>query len=133
MVSKIEALLDALGRVNGINDPESECYQMRNILMVRSFARLGKHEVNSEGRRIFTSLLSGYKAALFDLSVKLAGKSRAKVGPDSTLEELLRVYGIKELGGIQNVVSFIRRALKDQSVSRTTKLSFFLDGESEKE
>lgn len=124
-LSKYEALVDAIGRANGLADPESPCYLLRNPLMIRSFARPGKHETDDQGRRIFSSLLSGYKAALFDIELKITGKSRAGLTPDSTLTNLLAVYGIKELGGISTIVSFLRRALKDSTLSGSTPLSYF--------
>ncbi len=124
-MNKIEALVDAIGKANGIHNPESDSYRLRNPLLIRSFARPGKHETDEQGRRVFTSLLSGYKAALFDMELKITGKSRAGLQPTSTLANVLGVYGIKEPGGISTVVSFLRRALTDQSISNTTPLSYF--------
>lgn len=131
-VNKIEAVVDALGKCNGSADPSSECYTLRNPLLIRSFARPGKHETDEKGRRVFTSFLSGYKAAIFDCELKISGNSRAGLKPTDTLTNLLGVYGIKEPGGISNVVSFLRRALKDQDISKDTPLSYFLDSSKEK-
>lgn len=124
-MNKIEALVDAIGKANGIHNPESEAYRLRNPLLIRSFARPGKHETDEQGRRVFTSLLSGYKAALFDMELKITGKSRAGLLSTSTLANVLGVYGIKELGGVSTVVSFLRRALGDQAIDSTTPLSYF--------
>lgn len=124
-MNKIEALVDAIGKANGLHDPESACYKLRNPLLIRSFARPGKHETDETGRRVFSSLLSGYKAGLFDIELKIAGKSRAGLRPDNTLTNLLGVYGIKEPGGIGYVVSFLRRALSDASINSQTLLSYF--------
>lgn len=124
-MNKIEALVDAIGKANGIHSPESDAYRLRNPLLIRSFARPGKHETDEQGRRVFTSLLSGYKAALFDMELKITGKSRAGLQPTSTLANVLGVYGIKEPGGISTVVSFLRRALTDQDINNTTPLSYF--------
>ena len=76
-MNKIEALVDSIGRCNGMGDPESQCYKLRNPLLIRSFARPGKHETDDQGRRVFSSFLSGYKAGLFDIESKITGKSRA--------------------------------------------------------
>lgn len=127
MINKVEALVDAIARLHGWHNPDSACYAIRNPLMIRSYARPGKHETDGEGRRVFNSLLSGYKAGVFDMSLKIEGKSRAGLKPTDTLTNLLGVYGIKELGGIDNVVSFVKRALKDQSISKSTPLSYFHD------
>lgn len=124
-MNKIEALVDAIGKANGIHSPESDCYRLRNPLLIRSFARPGKHETDEQGRRVFASLLSGYKAALFDMELKITGKSRAGLLPTSTVANVLGVYGIKEPGGISTVVSFLRRALNDQEISSATPLSYF--------
>jgi hypothetical protein len=126
-VNRVEAIVDILGKLNGMGDPESEAYALRNPLLIRSFARPGKHETDEGGRRIFSSFLSGYKAALFDASLKIEGKSRAGLKPTDTLVNLLGVYGIKEAVGIKNVVVFLRKALKDELLSQTTPLSYFME------
>lgn len=127
-INKIEAIVDAISKLNGCSDtPESESYKLRNPLMLKSFARVGKHETDVNGVRIFTSLLSGYKAATFDVLLKISGKSRANVKPDSTLAQLLLCYGIKMQGAIDNIVSFLRRALSDTEISSSTPLSYFLE------
>lgn len=125
-INKYEALVDAIGRANAFHDPTSECYKLRNPLLIRSFARPGKHETDEQGRRIFSSLLSGYKAALFDIELKITGNSRAGLKPTDTLTNLLAVYGIKETGGVGYVVSFLRRALDDQAIAAETPLSYFI-------
>lgn len=124
-MNNIEALVDALGKINGIHEPESDAYRLRNPLLIRSFARPGKHETDEKGRRVFKSLLSGYKAAVFDMDLKIKGQSRAGLQPSSTLANLLGVYGIKEPTGIGTVVSFLRRALGDQTITSSTLLSYF--------
>lgn len=127
-LNKYEAIVDAIARANGFHDPTSDCYKLRNPLLIRSFARPGKHETDEQGRRIFTSLLSGYKAALFDVELKITGNSRAGLKPTDTLANLLGVYGIKEAGGVGYVVSFLRRALDNQTLAADTPLSYFIEG-----
>ena len=77
--------------------------------------------------RFFSSFLSGYKAALFDATLKIEGKSRAGLKPTDTLTNLLGVYGVKELGGISSVVNFLRKALKDDVISKNTPLAYFME------
>lgn len=133
MINRIEALVDAIGKLNGAFDPgdannPNPAYVLRNPLLIRSFAsKAGKHECDEQGHRIFHSLISGYKAAEFDLKVKISGNSRAGLKPDHCLWNLLGVYGITEPGGISAVVSFLRRALKEPQLSRDTPLRFFLE------
>lgn len=125
-VKRIEALIDAIAEMNNLHNPESEAYQMRNPLMIGSFAPPGKHEIDSANRRVFTSLLSGYKAADFDITLKLQGYSRTGLRPSDTLSKLLEVYSLSEFAQ-KKAVSFLRRALKDQNITLSTPLTFFTE------
>ena len=127
MVNRIESIVDVLGKLNGMGDPSSDAYALRNPLLMRSFARPGKHETDDSGRRVFTSLLSGYKAAVFDVTLKIEGKSRAGLKPTDTVTNLMGVYGIRELGGVAAAVKFLKVALKDPEISKDTPLSYFME------
>ncbi len=127
MVSRIEAVLDAIAELNQAGVPESLAYKLRNPLLLKSFAKLGRHLVNTDGLREFGSHLAGYKAAAFDLDLKLKGLSRAGLKPEDPLSSLLRCYGINDAVH-RKIVSFIKRALDDQSITASTQLSFFLEG-----
>lgn len=126
-VNKLEALLDAIANLKGWHNPDSQTYQLRNPLMVMSFSRPGKNEITGDGIRVFNSALAGYKACFFDLELKVRGKSRAGIKVDDLLENVLRVYGINEKLGQQQVVRFLRRALKDESITTTTPLTYFYE------
>ncbi len=126
MVKRIESLCDAIGKLNQISVPESTAYQLRNPLLLKSYAKLGRHSTNTDGLRVFGSLLAGMKAGLFDLELKLKGLSRAGLKPTDQLRNLLGCYGVQEKQAVDSVVAFIRRALKDESVSANTSLEFFL-------
>jgi hypothetical protein len=125
MVDKVEALVDAIARLNNSHDPESIAYRLRNPLLLRSFSKPGKHEVDETGRRVFGSYLNGYKAAVYDVKMKLSGSSHAGISQKDTLKNLLAVYGIKELGGVDQIVKFLRRALKDTAISPQVGLLYF--------
>ena len=127
MITRIEALFDALASLKGWSNPDSQAYQLRNPLMVKSFSKPGKNEITGEGYRIFSTQLAGVRAGLFDLQLKISGKSRAGLKSTDLLENVLRVYGVVELGGQQAVVKFLKRALKTQDVSKTTPLTWFLE------
>lgn len=127
MVTRLEALHDAIASLRGWSSPESDAYQLRNPLLLPSFSRPGKNEIDAKGRRVFDSSLAGIKASLYDISMKISGKSRAGIKADDKLENLLRVYGIKEPLGMTQVVRFIRRALKTEDVSPQTPLTWFLE------
>ena len=127
MITRIEALFDALASLKGWNNPDSQAYQLRNPLMVKSFSKPGKNEITAEGYRIFSTQLAGVRAGLFDLDLKIRGKSRAGIKADDLLENVLRVYGIIELGGQQAVMKFLKRALKTQDIKTTTPLKWFTE------
>lgn len=126
MVSKIEAIVDAIGRLNGVHNPESLAYQIRNPLLLVSYAKPGRHDVNGDGLRVFGSMLAGYKAGTYDVLLKIKGLSRAGLKPTDVLDNLLGCYRISEKAAKDNVVAFVRRALKDETVSVRTPLSYFL-------
>lgn len=126
-VSRIEALCDGIARINSFGNPESEVYQLRNPLKLKSYGRPGRHDITAEGLRIFGSSLAGLKAALFDLEIKLKGLSRAGLKATDPLRNLLGCYGLHEKAAIDNVVAFVRRATKDESINAFTPLSYFLE------
>ena len=127
MITRIEALFDALASLKGWSNPDSLAYQLRNPLMVKSFSKPGKNEITEEGYRVFSTQLAGVRAGLFDLDLKIRGKSRAGIKTDDLLENVLRVYGIIELGGQQAVMKFLKRALKTQDIKTTTPLKWFTE------
>lgn len=127
-VDRIEAVLDAIGHLNGMSNPESEAYQIRNPLLQKSFARPGKHLVDDKGRRVFDSLLAGYKAGTYDIKLKISGLSRAGLKPTDTITNLLGCYGMKELLATKKVVNFLQKALSDPTINAHTPLNYFLDG-----
>lgn len=124
-VPRIEALLDALASLNGWVSPDSDAYQLRNPLLLPNFSLPGKNEVDEKGRRVFKTAISGVHSCLFDLTLKVKGESRAGLKKEDKLENLLGVYNVKELGGQQAVVKFLRRALKDQTITVKTPLAYF--------
>src|SRR5271169_2963604 len=126
-MSKLEHLVNAIARLNGMLDPESNCYRLKNPLMLKSYALPGKHEIDEVGVRVFQSILNGYKAAMFDIDLKASGKSRANAGPASTLEVFLKCYDIKTSAAVDHIVSFLRRALSDQNISKNTLMNYFTD------
>jgi len=126
-VNRLEALLDGLASLKGWHNPDSEAYQLRNPLLVQSFSRPGKNSITDSGLRIFNSSLARLRACIFDLQLKVSGASRAGIKKDDLLENVLRVYGVTELGGQQAVIKFLKRALKTEEISKKTPLSWFLE------
>jgi hypothetical protein len=128
MIDRIEALVDAIAHLKGsLSNPDSDLYQIRNPLGLPSFSRPGKNEIDDQGRRVFTSALAGYRAASFDIALKCSGTSRAGIKTDDKLENLLRVFQVDQKLGQDQVIKFLKRALKNQEISRQTPLSWFLE------
>ena len=123
---RIEALVDAIANLKGATtNPDGDLYQIKNPIGIMSFSKPGKNEIDQTGRRVFGSWLAGYRAACFDVSIKISGQSRSGVKKEDTLANVLRVYQITEKLGMQQVVKFLRRALKDQSITTETPLAYF--------
>jgi len=129
-IRQVEAIVDSIAALKGWSNPESLCYKLRNPLLLRSFARAGKHEITEEGYRIFTSGLAGYKSCCFDVDLKLRGESRAGLKPDtSTLVNLAGVFELQPGLAVTQIIRFLRRALKDETITKDTPLSYFLNPE----
>lgn len=132
-MDKIEVLVDAIAHLNGSAVPDSDCYKLRNPLLIRSFARPGKNPVDDKGRRVFTTWQAGYKASCYDMSIKVRGQSRAGLKDTDTLSDLLGAYNLKEKLAVDRVANFAKKALQDPSITANTPLSFFITPESSQE
>lgn len=127
-VNRIEALLDSIAALKGAStNPDSELYQIRNPIGVLSFSRPGKTEINEKGQRVFGSWLAGYRAAAYDIDLKVRGLSRAGIKREDQLQNVLRVYGVDSKLAMSQVCKFLRRALKNQDISPETPLTYFYE------
>lgn len=124
MVKKIDALVDAFARMNGMLDPQSVAYRLRNPLLLKAFSP--KHEKDENGLRVFSSFTSGYENGLNDIKIKCSGKSHSKIGPDSTIQDLTCLYG-NPISATRYIKNFLRHALQDDNIMESTPLSFFLE------
>lgn len=125
--NKTEAIVDAISFLNNAYKGDSLAYQLSNPLLLKSYAKDGKHNIDAEGRRVFDSFLGGYKSAVWDVSLKISGKSNSGLKSTDKLRNLLKVYGISQETDIMTVVHFLRKALRVPEIEQTTPLSFFLD------
>lgn len=123
-VRRLEALADALAKMYGALDPESEAYQLRNPGMLKAFNP--KHARNEKGYRIFSSFVAGYDNLILDLKIKISGKSRSHLTVDSQVLDLLHIYG-NPTSSLKYIVNFLRHALKDDSIPNDVKLGFFIE------
>lgn len=124
-MKRIEALADAVASLNSWQDPETDAYRLRNPGLLRTFTL--RHPADELGRRIFTSMIDGYGALLFDLQTKCSGRSRSKLKKFSTIEELL-VRGFSQpSNSLELVLCFLQKALPTEHVSKTTQLEYFVE------
>ena len=151
-MNKLEVLADSIIHYTDYSNPESLQYQYRNPLGLQMFCSHAqpfktchtcctatistmhlyesgatvqrKYDV-STGLRIFDSHIQGYQAGLYDLRIKCSGKSKSKVTENSSIRELIRSYYLPE-GTASYAAKFLRRALKDQSISEDTPINYFV-------
>jgi hypothetical protein len=133
MVKRIEALADAIACLNKFHDPLSDSFQLRNPGLSRAYSYRHLGEVDNKGRRIFTSLIGGYRFLIQDLSWKCAGQTRAKgfsgkLTNLSNLEDLLKSFNLGKIedGHIFELLDFLSKALPGTAIDANTPLSFFL-------
>lgn len=124
LMNKLEALADAIIAYVNSQAPDSASYQARNPMALKKYS--SKHPADPTGLRVFKSWIDGYQAGLFDLEVKCAGKSRANVTSESSLQELIRAYSLPHLTS-KYVAKFLRKALKDETISEKTELKYFTE------
>ncbi len=124
MITRLEALADAITDISGYHTPESAVYKARNPGALRAYSQTVLSDLDNY--RVFSSFRAGYDALIFDLKTKCAGKSHTHLETTSTLKELILTNGF-EPALVKKVVNFLRRALEDQEFSEATTLSFFLE------
>lgn len=126
MVNRIEALVDAISYLHKFHQADSLSYRLRNPILLKSYARVGKHAIDENGYRVFDSHLGGYKSAVFDIELKLSGNSNTGLQPADKLRNLLGVLGIKKEEEVLAVVYFLRKAV-DKDIDPLTTLSYFTE------
>ncbi len=125
MVSKLEALADAIASLNEYHAPESRAYQIRNPGMLRAFTL--RHPRTKDGYRIFEYAVDGYQALLYDLRQKCSGESRSKLKVDDNVESLLLRGYSQPPSAAEYVLCFLQNALPNK-VAAGTPLKFFIEG-----
>lgn len=124
MINRIHALVDAFAHLYGFHDPRSDAYQLRNPLLLKAFSP--KHQRDEQGRRVFSSFISGYDNAVVDATIKCSGKSHNRnLTPESTLRDLVVVYG-NHASATRSVKNFLQAALKDDTIRESQPLGWFL-------
>jgi len=122
-MTRMEALALAIARTNDWLEPDSLAFSLGNPGLLKAFKLTQPMDANQY--RIFESSMDGLQALIFDLGTKCSGHSRSKLKTDSTLTDLMAVYG-HPIASTGAIVKFLRKALRDSSVADKTPLSFFL-------
>lgn len=127
-MDRLEALADALMKLNGWADPASQSYRNRNPLLLRAYSLTRRQEQDEQGVRVFASLPAGYYAGLNDLFEKCGGRSRAKLLRGQPLKNLLAVYGAGHPVVRRRVICFLRAAIPEAAgeIGDSTPLDWFL-------
>lgn len=118
---KLEILAEAIAHYSGYQ-PGSPLFAARNPGGLKAYSP--KHQKDEHGNRVFNSLLDGLQALIYDVELKVAGKSSARLTPQSTLADLAAAYGQPATAG-DAWAKFLRKACGDSGLNRRTPLSFF--------
>lgn len=124
---RLEAIAEAIIETSGYRVPDGPLYAARNPGGLPAFSP--SHARNEQGQRVFSSVLDGIQALMFDIEVKMAGKSRARLQPTNTFADFASAFG-QPATAAQAWAKFVRRALQDDAITHKTALSYFL-GESQ--
>ena len=137
-IKKIEALAMGLAVLNGAFNPDSDAFQLNNWSLSRAYSFKHLGSTDDRGRRIFTSVIGGFRFLVQDLTWKCSGDTRAKgssgkLKSSSNLSDLLHSFkinnGSSEEENLFVLLDFLGRALKDDTISASTPLSFFINEE----
>ena len=124
ILNRLEALADSIAFYHNSHEPTSSAYQNRNPGMLVAISL--KHARDEAGFRLFNAFIDGYQALLYDLQLKVTGKSFAKLPDNPTINDLMRAYGHHGALVGQRIAKYIAKALQLE-VHATTPLSFFLE------
>lgn len=130
-IKRIEALADAIAFLNNAHDPKSDAYKLRNPGLFRVYSFKHLNSSDNLGRRIFTSLIGGYRFLVQDLTWKCAGETRAKgnsgkLKPTSSLADLLVAFKLNTEENLFALVDFLGQALDNESIDTHTEIGYFL-------
>lgn len=130
-IKRIEALADAIAFLNNAHDPKSDAFQLRNPGMFRVYSFKHLNSSDNQGRRIFTSLIGGYRFLIQDLEWKCSGETRAKghngkLNPTSNLSDLMLAFKLNTEENMFALIDFLSQALCDESINSQTEIGYFL-------
>lgn len=120
---KLEALAEARVRYSGYLNADNSLYAARNPGGLVAFS--STQTKDEQGFRTFRSMLDGMQALLFDVELKMAGRSRAALSPESTLTDFAEACGQQATAAVA-WASFLRKALRDTNISQKTTIAYFI-------
>lgn len=121
---KLEALAEAIVCYSGYREPDSVLYKARNPGGLKAIGLVQARD--EKGNRTFRSVIDGLQALFYDVELKVTGKSRAQLKPESTLIDLSSAYNLP-ITTATAWARFLRAALSDSTISSKTPLSYFLE------
>lgn len=123
-MNKIEALALAISHLNDGFNPGSKAFELKNPGLLKTYRP--EKQVDAENYRIFTSVMGGFKALTADIQAKVQGRNQT-ISPTAELQELLIRRGFKIPAAMRPIVLYLQKALKDESITVHTPLSYFAD------
>lgn len=123
---KLEAVAEAIVRTSGYLQADSGLYQSRNPGGLRAYGVSQARD--EEGFRTFGSMLDGMQALLFDVSLKLEGRSKAGLKPSDTLSDFAVACGQPATAAVA-WSAFLRKALRDHTLSQKSALQQLIGDE----
>jgi len=118
----IEAVAEAIVRTSGYWNADNPIYDARNPGGLLAFSPTQSRDDN--GYRVFASALDGMQALMYDVQLKLSGKSRARLKPEQTFADFAAACGLPNAA--VNWAAFLRKALHDSTINPKTPISHFL-------
>src|SRR5260370_31195556 len=118
---RFEALALAICDYHGGFTPGTKAFGYCNPGLLKTYRPEKKKD--GENYRIFTTVWGGFKALMAELEARCTGQND-RVAPENTLQDLLVLYDFTHDQATRRVVLFLRRALKDESVTAETRVAW---------
>lgn len=135
---RLEMLALGIASLNDAFNPDSDAFQLFNWGLSRAYSFKHLSNTDERGRRMFSSVIGGFRFLVQDLEWKCNGDTRAKgsngkLKQTSTLSDLLVSYKIDNKATPEEnlfwLLDFLTRALRDDSINAETTLKFFVNEE----
>jgi hypothetical protein len=132
---RLEMLALGIATLNDAFNPDSDAFQLFNWSLARAYSFKHLDSTDDRGRRVFSSVIGGFRFLMQDLQWKCNGDTRAKgengkLKPTSTLRDLLIAFKIENQWTLDEnlftLIDFLTRALRDEEINSTTTLEFFV-------